>query len=219
MASIIRSRRLSFPGTLFRRLIGDQRGNTVIEFAIVTPVMLIMVMGASEVAYQAYVQSILEGAVQKAARDSAIQGGAQNAPALDQKVVKALALVMRTPLQNCGAVSANTPTWCSARKSYRSFSDIKPEPFTDLNKNGIRDAKECFEDINGNGLWDADPGLIGQGGADDVTIYSMTINYPLLFPMWGLAGWNKMQTVSSKTILKNQPYASRTIVAPETVCT
>ena len=51
-------------------LVGDRRGVTAIEFGIVAPVLCLMILGLSDLAYQSYTQSMLEGAVQKAARDA-----------------------------------------------------------------------------------------------------------------------------------------------------
>lgn len=192
---------------LLPRLRRDRRGTTIIEFAIVAPVMMILLMGISDLAYQVYAQSILNGALQKAGRDSAIQGGAQNTAAIDAKVT--------AMVRNIAAKA----TISFSRKNYDSFSVIKPEPFTDTNNNGIRNSGECFTDINGNGSWDADPGVGGQGGANDVAMYTATVTYPHLFPVTGLFGWPSTQTITASTLLKNQPYASQSIMAPATVCT
>jgi Flp pilus assembly pilin Flp len=61
-----------------RSLRRDKRGATIVEFALVSPVMILMMMGLGDMGYQVYAQSILNGAMQKAARDSAIQGGAND---------------------------------------------------------------------------------------------------------------------------------------------
>lgn len=185
----------------------DTRGATIVEFAIVSPVMILMMMGLGDLGYQVYAQSILNGAMQKAGRDSAIQGGANNTAAIDAKV----SAVIRNVAKNATIVFD--------RKNYDSFSVIKPEPFVDTNGNGVRNAGECYTDINGNNQWDADPGLAGQGGANDVTVYTATVTYPHLFPVTGLFGWPSTQTIVASTVLKNQPYASQTTVTPATVCT
>lgn len=201
-----------------QRLAGDRRGATLLEFALVTPVMLITIMGLGDVLYQEYAQSILNGAIQKAARDSAIEGGATTTNAIDAKVI-ALMLPIIKNLTNTCTPSGTTATWCSTRKSYDTFSEVAPEPFTDTNGNGIRDAGECFTDENGNGTWDADPGLAGQGGASAVTLYTMSITYPRIFPVAGLLKWPTTQTVTATTLLKNQPYASQTVNTNVTICT
>lgn len=185
----------------------DERGATIIEFALILPAMLTLIMGLSEIAYQIYIKAILTGAVQKAGRDSAIQGGAQQTATIDLAVMNVI------------WKAAGNATYASTRMSYSQFGYIAPEPFTDANKNGIRDKGECFTDINGNGIWDANPGISGQGGANDVTVYTMTITYPHLFPVARWFGWSAMQTTTASTILKNQPYATQTAATPATICT
>ena len=58
--------------TTIQRLRTDCRGATIIEFAIVAPVMMFLLMGLGDLLYQLYLQSILDGALQKAGRDSTI---------------------------------------------------------------------------------------------------------------------------------------------------
>ena len=185
----------------------DRRGAVLVEFAILAPVMMVMLMGLFDLLYQVYTQSILNGELQKAARDSGIEGGAASTSTIDAKVQT---MVMKI---------APGATFTSTRKSYDSFSEVAPEPFTDTNGNGVRDPGECFTDENGNGTWDQDPGAAGQGGASAVTVYTMTATYPRLFPVAGLFGWPTTQTVSATTLLKNQPYATQTTTANVTVCT
>lgn len=192
-----------------RRLARDRRGATVIEFAIVVPVMLTLIMGLGELAYQEYVQSVLTGALQKAGRDSTIQGnGAQSATtAIDTAVMTAVWLV------------AKNATYASTRKSYSSFQTAGPEPFTDSNGNGVYDkGSDCFTDVNGNGVWDADPGATGQGGANDVTVYSITISYRRLFPLFSAIGLTSTASLYGTTVLKNQPWATQSAYTPVQIC-
>ncbi|WP_375391398.1 TadE/TadG family type IV pilus assembly protein [uncultured Sphingomonas sp.] len=201
------------------RLGRDRRGAALVEFAIVAPVMLLMIMGLGDILYQVYAQSILSGELQKAARDSGIEGGAANAATFDAKVVARLTPLMRNFNNDCGTGTTTGVVWCSTRKSYDTFSEVKPEPFVDTNNNGIRDPGECFTDVNGNGTWDADPGTTGQGGASAVTLYTIRVTYPRLFPVAGLLGWSTRQTISATTLLKNQPYATQNVIGNQTICT
>jgi Flp pilus assembly protein TadG len=192
---------------ILRALSRNSRGVTVVEFAIVAPVMMMLLMGLCDLAYQIYAQSILNGALQKAGRDATIQGAANNTSAIDDKVTN---MVKK--------IAANA-TFTVTRQNYASFSVIKPEPFTDSNGNGIRNTGECYTDVNGNSQWDQDPGIAGQGGANDVTLYTMTVTYPRLFPVAGFLGWPSTQTISATTLLKNQPYAAQNVVVAKQVCT
>lgn len=192
---------------LLRRLRRNQRGATVIEFALIAPTMVLLILGLCELTYQCYVQAILTGAMQKAGRDSTIQGATSKTTDLDNRV---MALVRPVALN---------ATYSSTRKSYSQFGYIKPETFTDSNGNGVYDAAtECFIDVNGNKTWDSDPGLNGQGGASDVVLYTMTLTYPRLFPMAGLMGWSNTVVITASTVLKNQPYANQAAFTATQVC-
>lgn len=161
---------------MLARLRRDRRGATIVEFALVAPVLLLVIMGLGDLLYQPYVQAVLDGALQKAGRDSALEDYLGRDRVLDERVE---AMVRRV---------APEARFRPERRSYASFALIKPETIYDKNGNGILDPKECFDDVNGNGRYDTDPGRTGQGGADDVTRYTMHVTYPRLFPLTGLAG-------------------------------
>ena len=191
-----------------KRLWRDRGGAALVEFALVLPVMLLMGMGLCEMAYQAYMQAILTGAVQKAGRDSTVESA--NTTTIDNAVLQAV-----KNINGNAAFVSGYPM----RKSYASYGYISPESFVDSNGNGMRDPGECFTDVNGNGIWDADPGVSGNGGAGDTGLYTASITYTPLFPLGLWLGWGKTATLSASTILKNQPWAMQTTTAAATVCT
>ncbi|MBN9142606.1 MAG: hypothetical protein BGP00_12130 [Novosphingobium sp. 63-713] len=191
-----------------KRLWRDRGGAALVEFALVLPVMLLMGMGLCEMAYQAYMQAILTGAVQKAGRDSTVESA--NTTTIDNAVLQAV-----KNINGNAAFVSGYPM----RKSYASYGYISPESFVDSNGNGMRDPGECFTDVNGNGIWDADPGVSGNGGAGDTVLYTASITYTRLFPLGLWLGWGKTATLSASTILKNQPWAMQTTTAAATVCT
>ena len=190
-----------------RSLLRDERGATIIEFAIVAPVMMLLLMGLMDLMYQAYVQSVFEGAMQKAGRDSSLEQNALTASDLDEKVKAMVRSV------------AKDATFTSDRRSYSTFALVKPEWFDDRNNNGVRDAKECFDDVNNNGVWDADPGRQSQGGANDVTKFTMTATYTNPFPVQKMLGWPATETITATTLLKNQPYKTQTTPTIPRICT
>lgn len=195
-------------GAFLRRLRRDHRGVTIVEFAIVTPVLLTLLMGAFDLIYQTYVQNVLDGAMYKAGRGSALETNASSAAAMDAKVIDMVSAV------------GSGMTFQPMRRSYSSYLLAKPENFTDKNGNGVRDPGECYDDVNGNKQWDADPGQVQtQGGANDVTRYTMTVTYQRLFPVAGLLGMPTTQTITSETFLKNQPYRTQTVQPIESICT
>ena len=184
----------------WRRIARDQRGATAVEFAMVAPIMIVMLMGLLDLGHQIYVQAVLEGEMQKAARDSTLESGVSASSTIDARV------------QNAVRNVAGSATFAATRKSYSNFNDVgEPEDYTDSNSNGIHDSGECFEDVNGNGQWDADLGRDGQGGADDVVLYTMRVTYPELFPLSSLIGWSGTKQIEATTILRNQPYNNQTL--------
>lgn len=188
------------------RLCRDRRGATIVEFALILPTMMVLIMGLGDILYQQYAQSILSGAVQKAGRDSTLQG--IDTSLVDGKVITAMSSLLTGTSQSCPASTA--ATWCSRRYAYDTFTEVAPEPFTDTDNDGLCNHGEPFSDVNANGSWDANPGATGQGGANAVALYTMTMTYRRLFPVAALLGWSSTATITSTTLLKNQPYASQT---------
>ena len=72
--------------TLSRRLVRDDKGVTALEFAFVGPIFIVMLMALLDMGHMLYAKSVLNGAVQKAGRDSSLQTGIQNAGAIDLAV-------------------------------------------------------------------------------------------------------------------------------------
>lgn len=202
------------------RFAQNRNGATIIEFALILPAMMMMMMGLGDVLYQMYAQEILAGSIQKAGRDSGIQGGAQKTSDIDNQVLGMMTSIMPRPRASCASVPAGG-TFCSSRQAYAMFASAGPEPFSDDNNNGMRDSTECYQDMNNNGSWDASPspGAGGQGGASDVALYRLSITYARLFPVAGLLGMGSTQTISAQTLLKNQPYATRSEPTVTTRCT
>lgn len=180
-------------------LLEDDRGMATVEFAFVGSMFLVMIMGAFDVGHTLYVQSILQGTVQKAARDSALQTGSE---ASKQATLDAAVTTQVKRLNSAANVTFS-------RRFYRTFSKASAaryETFTDGNANGRCDSNEPYEDANNNNVWDADGGNSGQGGAQDVVVYTVNVSYARLFPMAGLVGASPTVNLKASTVLQNQPY-------------
>lgn len=179
------------------RLRRDERGATVVEFAMVLPALLLTLMGLFDLGYNMYTAQMLQGAIQNAARLSTLEGAVQNATAIDTVVSRAV-----------HAVSSNA-TLSFNRTAYSSFSAVsRPEDYTDVDGNGTCNNGEPYEDANGNGSWDADSGSSGFGGARDAVLYTVTVNYPRAFPIASLVpGMSNTVQLTATTVLRNQPYS------------
>ncbi|WP_395395398.1 TadE family protein [Novosphingobium sp. BL-8A] len=175
----------------------DRSGATIVEFAMTAPVLLVLLMGIFDIGHMAYVNAVLHGAVEEAARNGTLE--AVSTTAQDDKIQAMVARV------------APGATVSSTRSSYYDFTDIaRPEVWNDLNNNGVCDNGESYTDENKNGQWDADIGKSGNGGANDVVVYTVKATYKPLFPIPGLTNPDQTRTLTAVSVRKNQPYALQT---------
>ena len=174
---------------------------SIVEFALIAPVLMLMLMGLLDLAFNMYTTEMLQGAIQTAARDSTIEGSSGHESELDGDVTKAVRAV------------APTAVLTFNRKSYSSFTEAgRPEDYTDVDTDGTCDHGEPYEDANGNGSWDLDRGKAGFGGARDAVLYTVTVNYQRPFPVAGfIPGQSKDFTLSAVTVLRNQPYGQQSV--------
>ena len=178
------------------QIIRDTSGATIIEFALIAPVLMVMLFGLLDLAHSMYTAQMLQGAIQKAARDSTIEGASTAATTLDGRVSTAVLAI------------APGSTLAFSRKSYSNFTSAsRPENYDDLNSNATCDNGEAFEDANKNGTWDKDIGTSGFGGARDAVLYTVTVGYKRLFPIAAfIPGQAKTITMTASNVLRNQPY-------------
>lgn len=173
----------------------DEAGVTVVEFALLAPVLLVTMMGLFDFSYNIYAESMIEGAVQKAARDSTIEQFANNPAALDTKVREAVQKV----------VPSSNVTF--TRSAYRNYSDMgRAEEFTDTNGDGVCNNNETFVDLNSNGFWDSTRARDAANSARDAVLYEVNASYDRAFPLAGLLGFDDTVNVSARTVLRNQPF-------------
>lgn len=184
-------------GRLLRRLWRANHGAAITEFGLIAPVFFILLIGIYDMAHMVYARSVLAGAVERAARDSALETG--DTEAADQAVEDAIRPILP-------GVQLTTE-----RESYFDFADIgRPEQFDDENGNNICDNGEAYVDENRSGSWEPDIGLAGNGGAGDVIMYKVTATYEPLFKIPFMPElWNH-RTLTATAVKKNQPFANQT---------
>jgi Flp pilus assembly protein TadG len=197
------------PAPRGRTLRHDQRGATIVEFAIVMPVLLMLLLGTMDFGLNVYIRAVLEGAMQRAGRNSSLESAQAGQTAIDTFVSDRIKAILPNA------------TITFARSNYGTYSNVgKPEDFTDTNGNGVRDTGECFQDINANGLWDADSSKSGLGSANDVVKYTATVSYPSLIPgAESVFHISPTTTIKATTMLRNQPFATQQSWATTKVCT
>jgi Flp pilus assembly pilin Flp len=189
-----------------RALWRQSGGATIVEFALILPVMCMTLLGFFDLGYHAYVLSVVQGALHEAARSATV--GDKTGAQIDAQVAASLKSFSKN-----ATITIN-------KTSYTNFSDVAmPEKITsDTAPIGTYNKGDCFEDDNGNGVWDADRGKSGLGGADDIVNYEIVMTYPRLLPLGKLLGFSSTQTIRASTVLRNQPYAQQQTSAT-VICT
>jgi Flp pilus assembly protein TadG len=175
----------------------DTKGATIVEFALILPVLCMMLLGTFDLGYRSYVNSVVQGTLHDAARMATV-GGVTNTQ-------------ISTFVQNRLHAFSRNATITTTTRSYSDYMVVGvPETITsDTAPLGVYNTGDCFQDDNGNGTWDADRGRSGTGGSEDVVYFEVTMTYPHIVPVAKLFGWNGNVTTTQNTVLRNQPFAGR----------
>ena len=194
------------PPNLWSPLWRDTRGAALMEFAIVAPVLLLLIVGGLGAGHTMYVQSVLNGEMQKAARDTTLEDASGDARRA------AIQARVRSQVQEV----INNATVDFALTSFHDYRNAanRAEEYTDSNHDGTCNNGESYVDANNNGSWDLQGGTAGIGGSKDVVLLKATVSYPSFLPYGQRSG---MMTLTSSTLLRNQP-SSDQAAAPLRTC-
>jgi Flp pilus assembly protein TadG len=179
-----------------RNLASDVGGVTAIEFALIAPVFVMLLMGIVEFSLIMFVNSTMEGATAASGRYGKT-GYTAYGSSRKQQIIDTVA-AKTNGLLNPSLINVTTTV-------YPSFDSIsKDEPYIDTNRNGTHDVGEAYTDANHNGQWDSS-GASGLGNSNDIVVYTVsypwTINTPLIGSIFG-----NPFIISSRTVVKNEPY-------------
>lgn len=185
--------------TLVARLGKCQRGSVITEFALIAPVLFMLLFGILEYGVILFVTSAMESAITNSARMG--KTGYVEAGMTREEFIYDMIETKVGGLLDASQVQIET-------KVYGEIQQIgEPEPFTDTNGNGAFDAGEIYDDINGNSQWDADMAAAGLGGAGDVVVYTVSYDWPVTTPL--ISYFISPQgtfPISSSIVVRNEPY-------------
>lgn len=174
-------------------------GVAAVEFALVAPILVIMIMGIIETSLVMFVQNVLENATFMASRLGKTgytdEGSSREATILAMLEDRAGAVL------DTGLVHITT-------QSYARFDDVgDPEPFIDANSNGVRDTGENYTDVNGNGQYDTDMGSEGVGNAGEIVVYTVSYPWDITTPMiQKFIGEDGVIELSARAVVQNEPF-------------
>lgn len=189
---------------MIAKCISNEDGVSILEFALIAPVVMAMMLGTLDIGHSLFVRATLDGAVQDAARSSSLEGATSltQQDLIDERVESTIREL------------APDATIKVSRRYYKTFSTAalaRAEEVIEQSPGNLKcDRGESFMDANRNGVWDADGGSDGQGGAKDIVIITFKVSYPRLFPLAALLGWSTNVEMQSDSILANQPYGDQT---------
>jgi Flp pilus assembly protein TadG len=184
------------------RLVRDESGVAAVEFGITASAFLALLMGGFDVGHTLYMQTVLQGTVQKAARDLTLASGTETEQqlAVDTRV--------RDSVRRLNASIPDQDIQIT-RDYYANFTTAQAAQPEDANQDGVCSPGEVWVDRNFNDVYDKKGGSSGQGGAKDVVVYSVTVSYPRLFPVARLIGLSETVKLNATTVLANQPYGDQ----------
>lgn len=176
----------------------DRRGATVLEFALVIPVVCTLLAAGFELGFRVYLTAVVQGALLEASRRASVGDATE---LIIEQIIK----------DRVGVLSNGSNVKETKKENFYNFSNVgKPEKLKfDKNGNGSYDASEdCYEDANNNGSYDYGSNS-GLGTADDIIRYTVKVEYPNIMPVRRMLGWGTKQTITASTVLRNQPFTSR----------
>lgn len=198
--------------SLVKRLRRDEQGAAIVEFALVLTPLLLFLIGGLDLGYQAYLRSVIQGALNDVARTGSIEGPTFNCTGdtVEEQIGCAI--------QTRSDVIARGATYQITMRNFYDFSGIgrSEKLVTDYNSNGQYDLGDCFVDLNANGAYDTSAGRTGVGGADDVVFYEVRLSMPRLFPIHKFIDTTPDYHIYATAAVRNQPYAAQKV--PSTVC-
>lgn len=177
----------------------DNRGNAMVEFGLVAPLLLAIIFGIIEFSGIVFAQTLLEGGASQASRFGIIgstPGGSSRDEAIRDIIAEnAFGII------DADAVRVETLI-------YESFASVgQAEPFDDANGNGTHDENEGFQDVNGNGEHDDDQGKSGAGNGDEVVLYRLTYDWDIMVPIFR-PFFGDQFVLQAATAVRNEPFGS-----------
>ncbi len=185
---------------------GNVRGTAAIEFAIIAPVFILILLAVLQFAIIGWAKSTLETALRDAAR-FAITGAKGTEATREASIIAGIDQRMSSFRRQYGQPIIVTT------KVYPTFEDIaQPETIVmDANSNGVCDTNDQYIDFNLNNTYDLDMSKTGYGGPSDVVIYSATFPLEAMLPLnTGIFNLGQVFNLKAIAAVQNEPYGALT---------
>jgi hypothetical protein len=195
-----------------RPVLAQQSGATIVEFALIFPIFLTLILGGWQLSYIGWAGNRLESAVREASRVGITgdEGTTTRKQLIENSVIKAMSSI--------SMASGGTITFQS--RAYPSFASLNNpgEPYDDINKNNICDPGETFYDYDGDAKRSTtDISTPGVGGPGDIVRYEVTYPMKLFVPLAKkLFGDGQKIDLRTRTVVQNELYGAGQTPTPGT---
>lgn len=179
------------------RLLKRRDGITTIEFALVAPVLMMLILGIIEFSLIMFTMASMESAT---ANTSRLGKTGYTPPGVSRQDTIINNIRARTAgLLNPNLIQITTTI-------YPNFNNVgDEEPYTDSDHNNQYTLGEPYTDINGNGHWDADMGRAGLGEPGDIVVYNVLYPWPVFTPpLRPILG--NTYNITVRSVVKNEPF-------------
>lgn len=168
-----------------RQPLKDDKGASIVEFGILAPVFLLMIVATAELGIMMIIQNALDAAAREAGR-LGLTGSEGLTAAEREEAIRDRVVAVVEGLSGGLAKEANLTITV---KSYEDMENIaQPEPYIDGNANGEYDVGESYTDVNGNGEYDTDQGISESFGLSGQAVdYQITYSWDSIASVMGLA--------------------------------
>ncbi|MDX1974289.1 MAG: TadE family protein [Rickettsiales bacterium] len=175
----------------------NNEGTTAIEFAMVAPVLLLMIMGIVEYSLMMFTLSVMEAATSYSARygkTGYTASGSTRVEQITNNIISRTGGMLDPQLLDIDTLV------------YKGFDKVgQSEPYTDTNGNHTYNMGEPYTDSNGNGQWDIDIGIVGLGSGGDVVMYKVSYPWPIMTPLAQAIIGNSI-VLTTRMVVRNEPF-------------
>lgn len=179
----------------------NQDGITSLEFALISPVMVMLIMGIIEFSMVMYTTTIMESATNSTSRLG--KTGYDPSGMTRQEAIVHSITEKTKDLLDGAKITIET-------KAYSDFSKVgKPEPCIDpVNPpcGGLPGIN--YIDANGNGTWDSDMAEVGLGNEGEVVVYSVHYPWKIMTPFVSSLMGASIFDITVRTVVRNEPFGT-----------
>ena len=183
-----------------------RQGAAAVEFGILAPLFIALMLGVMEFGSLMYAQAAVEAGARMSSRFGIT--GKQDESDPDAWVGREVSEIRDRVLDFGFGLAFDEDRLKITPRVYPTYDAI-PEPFTDLNGNGVWDAGEPFSDLNGDGVWNGGVGVPGVGGSDEIVLYEIQYEWRPLTPLtsWMMTGEASGSVfINAYSVVRNEPW-------------